>query len=284
MRNRIKRLALEHVPGVKALRDLRTSIAQLADIKKELEKFSENQSRFDVYLKRMGINNPALYCDVIAEQFPLNETFLKDSMAQLDQDLFVLCQSQKKTGGFFVEFGATNGVGLSNTFLLEKHFGWTGILAEPGRSWHAELETNRSASIDKRCVYSKTGVTLEFVDASEHELSTIADFAQGDHHSHSRRDSQRYLVDTVSLNDLLSMHDAPEKIDYLSVDTEGSELEILNAFDFSRYDVRIITVEHNYTKSRDNIYDLLKRNGFNRKFEQYSYFDDWYVKSDAESI
>jgi len=79
--------------------------------------------------------------------------------------------------------------------------------------------------------------------------------------------------------DLLGSSGAPTVIDYMSVDTEGSELEILGAFDFSRYDVRVITVEHNFTANRGSLHELLVRNGFSRKFESFSQWDDWYVRS-----
>src|ERR1017187_1984592 len=54
---------------------------------------------------------------------------LRISKSQLRQDLMVLSELDFKRGGYFVEFGATNGVTLSNTYLLEKEYGWTGILA-----------------------------------------------------------------------------------------------------------------------------------------------------------
>lgn len=47
--------------------------------------------------------------------------------AQHLQDLFVLSELDYKTDGFFVEFGATDGLSISNTWLLEKYFNWKGI-------------------------------------------------------------------------------------------------------------------------------------------------------------
>src|SRR5262249_3242440 len=93
-----------------------------------------------------------------------------------------------------------------------------------------------------------------------------------------RERGARYDVVSVSLMDLLAEYNAPRRIDYMSVDTEGSELEILKSFDFSRYDVRVMTVEHNRTEKRQLLHDLLTANGFVRKLEQFSGVDDWYVK------
>ena len=84
------------------------------------------------------------------------------SKAQIFQDLFVLFLTNEKKGGYFVEFGATNGVTLSNTYCLEKSFGWDGILAEPARCWHAELNANRNCKIETNCVWDKSGEQLEF--------------------------------------------------------------------------------------------------------------------------
>lgn len=203
---------------------------------------------------------------------------LAHSKAQLRQDLFVLAQTNFKKNGFFVEFGATNGIKLSNTYMLEKQFGWHGILAEPAQMWHKALKENRIAHIETNCVWKETGQTLTFDQVYEGELSTISDFSHSDDHQESRKTKKTYDVTTISLLDLLQKHKAPQIIDYLSVDTEGSEFEILNAFDFSQYDIRLITVEHNYTENREHLYNLLNQNGFKRCFEEVSQFDDWYIK------
>jgi hypothetical protein len=82
----------------------------------------------------------------------------------------------------------------------------------------------------------------------------------------------------VSLNDLLKQHNAPPEIGYLSIDTEGSELSILEALNFDQYRFRIITAEHNYIEpERTKIYDLLQRNGYNRVYQDISQWDDWYL-------
>lgn len=208
---------------------------------------------------------------------------LPNSKAQLRQDLFVLSEVGFKNNGFFVEFGATNGIDLSNTHLLEKEFHWKGILAEPAKVWHFDLKKNRSVKIETDCVWKQTGEKLMFNEVRDSkyngELSTINSFSASDLHGKARKANNNvYSVDSISLTDMLEKHGAPSKIDYLSIDTEGSEFEILNAFDFERYDIKIITCEHNYTPMRDKIFELLSSHGYIRKYEEFSQFDDWYVR------
>jgi FkbM family methyltransferase len=198
------------------------------------------------------------------------------SRSQLFQDLFVLWVLHERRGGFFVEFGAADGVKFSNTCLLEREYGWTGIVAEPGRVWHRALDANRTCAIDHGCVWSRSGERLVFNEVGL--LSTVDAFSSGDEHGNSRRHGERYAVETLSLDDLLRKHDAPATIDFLSIDTEGSEFEILQAFDFDRYDVRVLAVEHNHTSQREQLYALLDRHGFRRRFTALSGCDDWYVK------
>jgi hypothetical protein len=87
-----------------------------------------------------------------------------------------------------------------------------------------------------------------------------------------------YNVETISLLDMLDKYNAPSIIDYMSIDTEGSEYEILKAFDFNRYKFKVISCEHNFTSARDSIHRLLESKGYERKYEHLSQWDDWYVR------
>ena len=201
------------------------------------------------------------------------------STAQLGQDLFVLSELNLKRNGFFVEFGSTNGVDLSNTVLLEKEFGWNGILAEPAKCWHSALKNNRTCHIETRCVWSSSGSVLTFSEAEWAELSTISAYKSNDLHKNTRKRSHTYDVETISLIDLLDNYNAPKIIDYLSIDTEGSEFEILSAFDFEKYRFGVISCEHNFTPAREQIMRLLSSHGYIRKYEDVSLYDDWYVRA-----
>jgi FkbM family methyltransferase len=188
-------------------------------------------------------------------------------------NLFVLVHFAEKRNGYFVEFGATDGRALSNTFLLEDDYQWTGILAEPARCWHSALTKNRKSAIDLRCVWARSGEQLDFNETESAELSTINSFSDLGLHASDRSKGTRYTVETVSPSDLLAHHLAPYEIDYLSIDTEGSEFEILSPFDFSSYDIRLITVEHNYNLRREQIFSLLTSQGYRRLFQEFSDLD-----------
>jgi FkbM family methyltransferase len=213
---------------------------------------------------------------------PLLE-LLPKTKAQLLQDLFVVSQLEFKRNGFFVEFGACDGLDSSNTFLLENEFAWEGILAEPARVWHERLRSQRRALISTRCVWSRSGETLRFNETDWAGLSTIASFSDTDRWAAKRLNGFQYDVETICLNDLLDSAGAPGWMDYLSIDTEGSELRILEAFDFSKYRFSVITCEHNFTPARAAIAELLTRHGYVRKHETLSQFDDWYVHRDVLS-
>jgi FkbM family methyltransferase len=150
------------------------------------------------------------------------------SKSQFKQDIFALLELNFKKNGYFVEFGASHGGEGSNTWLLEKEFGWQGILAEPSKCFQQELRANRSVHIEEKCVWSSSNELLLFNEVTLpglSGLSTIDSFSNSDGHAHLRNTGKKYSVDTISLTDLLDKYEAPNIIDYLSIDTEGTEFE-----------------------------------------------------------
>ena len=90
--------------------------------------------------------------------------------------------------------------------------------------------------------------------------------------------AEEIKVKTISLNDLIEKHFSNSNIDFLSIDTEGSEYEILSSVDFSRFKFNFICVEHNYdSDKRERISKLLLGNGYQVILKDLTFVDDWYV-------
>ncbi len=202
---------------------------------------------------------------------------LENTHSQFLQDVFVLAALRCRRKGFFVEFGATDGVVCSNSYMLEKEYDWQGILCEPSRHFHETLRSSRSAQIDVRCVSGISGQIVNFTEVEGTGLSSMEATESTRHSVFSSYKKNYYPVDTVSLTDLLREKGAPKIIDYLSIDVEGAEYEILHAHDWEAFKFLVITVEHNYESRRQDIYDLLTSNGYTRVLSEISLVDDWYV-------
>uniref|UniRef100_A0A6C0I856 Methyltransferase FkbM domain-containing protein n=1 Tax=viral metagenome TaxID=1070528 RepID=A0A6C0I856_9ZZZZ len=203
------------------------------------------------------------------------------SKSQLGQDLAVVKFYKERKGGFFVEIGANDGVSLSNTFMLETVYGWKGICVEPVPKNYDKLIKSRPGSICRSdAVYSHSGLSVDFDIANDVDLlSGISTHI--DHTAVVNANKTTIRVNTVSLFDLLINANAPNFIEYLSIDTEGSEYEILRTFDFTKYVFGLIDVEHNCIEPRrTNIRQLLLANGY--KYIGPNKFDDMYVHTSLQ--
>ena len=193
---------------------------------------------------------------------------------ELRQDVFVLFITESKRDGWFVEFGAMDGLRASNTLLLERNYGWSGIMSEPNPRYNQVLGKNRRCRIDLRCVSDRTGSTVKFQCADQGGWPGMVG------HIYREENSRGNVIDveTITLNDLLSQNGAPNHVDYISVDTDGSEPMIMQAFDFTKNSATIWTIEHNEMAWREDIRVLMESNGYRRVLENYSGYDDWYVQ------
>jgi len=195
--------------------------------------------------------------------------------SQLCQDIDVISFYKYKTGGYFVDIGANDGIKFSNTFLLETKYNWKGICAETDPRVFNFCKKNRINSIcTNKAVYKESNIKLKFNLSENSLLSGLTDFV--DCHTFSLQNSQEIVVDTISLTDLLNLSNAPSFIEYLTIDTEGSELEILKGCDFNKYSFGTIHIEHNFQEPRrTEMRLLLEKNGY--KFLKENKWDDYYV-------
>lgn len=193
------------------------------------------------------------------------------SYSQLSQDLNVISFFNNKNGLYFIDIGANDGKTLSNTFLLEKKYNWKGICSEPLPSAFKKLIKCRNVICDNNAVFSKSGLSLKFSESNLY--SGITNFI--DRHEEVKKNNQ-IIVKTITLQSLLDNYNAPKIIQYFSLDTEGTELEILKSVDFSKYTFLYINLEHNYIEPRrTEIRTLLLNNGYLYKGENQ--WDDDYI-------
>lgn len=203
------------------------------------------------------------------------------SNSQFRQDVVAMAVNDFAHERFFIEFGALDGVTDSNTLVLEKEYKWKGLLCEPGKGFHSKLFASRSSIIDTRAITNVTGETVQFKEMLTYTgLSGLEKYNYDDMHANTRRtgNSHVYEVETVTLTDLLDQYRAPHLIDYMSVDTEGSEPDILDVFDFSKYVCRFINVEHNYNEvNKQRVRNRLLSFGYRVVFEDISGIDDYFM-------
>ena len=211
------------------------------------------------------------------EYFVINKW---NSPSQLGQDLVALYFSGDIRNGFFIEIGACDGNHLSNSLKLEK-YGWNGIISEPSPFWVKRIK-NRKCLISTKAVFSESNVKLDFNIVENYpDLSGLKENFDKDNNAKLRNKFSTMKVETTSLNDLIEEKAPNVKINYISIDTEGSEFEILKNFNFKKYNVDIFTIEHNFIeKKRNLIFDLMSQNEYLRVFQNLSQWDDWYIKKD----
>jgi FkbM family methyltransferase len=201
---------------------------------------------------------------------------MKSTYSQIGQDIEVLKFYNYKRNGFFIEIGASNGITFSNTYLLEKKYDWKGICVEPIPKQFEQLCKNREKSLCyKEAVYNETNKQIVFDIANNSDMLSGISSNIDCHTKAVNANKTQIMVTTITLNDLLEKSNAPHYIDYLSLDTEGSELEILKSVDFQQYTFGLIDVEHNYVEPRrTQIRDLLLSNGY--LYIRENQFDDCY--------
>ena len=155
---------------------------------------------------------------------------------------------------------------------MERDYGWTGICVEPLPDKFAQLVKCRPDSICvEKAVFSTSDLVLDFTVADM--FSGLVDYI--DCHAEGRT-ANKIKVTTITMDDLLTICNAPKFIEYLSVDTEGTELGVLKSIDHSVYKFGIIHLEHNGVEPRrTDMRKFLESKGY--KYVRPNQWDDEYM-------
>lgn len=178
-------------------------------------------------------------------------------MSQIGQDKFLNDHYFKnKRNGVFIDIGAYDGKTHSNTYFFEKELGWTGICFEPLPRVFEQLKNIRNCLCINACLSATEGI-VKFIEVAggPEELSGLVSTYDPRHMARLKleigRDGGSYeIIDVQSLrlDKVLREHNI-FRIDYLSLDTEGGELEILKTINFDKTYIYAISVENNYGTS-----------------------------------
>ena len=182
-----------------------------------------------------------------------------------DYDKWLLHKTNFKRQGYFVDIGAGDGIIGSNTFLLEKFYNWQGICVDPNPTFLKSLCGSRDCLVSDLAVYKQSRNVLPFKYLHQHRPEFIGwNFRSGLAENVDRTSVtfDDHRVFSITLNDLLELYDAPNEIDYVSIDTEGSEVDILGNFDFNKYNIKFFTIESNNEENRNKVIDIMSKNKY----------------------
>lgn len=187
---------------------------------------------------------------------------------------------KNKINGVFVEIGSHDGILLNNTYFFEKELGWRGVCIEPNPKVFQNLIKNRSAECHNVALLNCEG-EVEYMALTGYTemLSGIVNFYSDDFKTRIEQELSEHgggkeliKIDCSTFNKIVE--DKYLDIDYVSLDVEGAEEPILTSIDFSKYSIKVFTIENEQSQlaimkfMKNMNYELFGRAGV----------DDIYVK------
>ena len=222
---------------------------------------------------------------------------MNNSKSQIGQDLILDQQIFKgKSNGVFVEVGALDGFGASNTWFFEMERNWSGLLIEPNPvEFNKRNQHPRPNSIFENCAISDVEMDINFlsIEGPCNVLSGIMEFYNSQHLERIDRELEMYSnhpeghelysrkeqipMKAVRLQTLFSKHNIT-KIDFISIDVEGAELQVLNSINFDKVDIDVFMIENNYGLEKET--EFLSSKGY--KLLGNIEWDSVFIKNDFQ--
>jgi FkbM family methyltransferase len=198
---------------------------------------------------------------------PLNLRAMRDcrvSYSQFGEDLFLTgILGYERTSGTYVDVGCFHPIGYSNTYIFYQR-GWRGIAIDPNPGMRSEWQRYRPKDIFLNFAISKApGEKTYLINGRNPEMNTIVDDDRI-----SQFDPKKYTVSSckaLPLREILDRHLNGRKIDFLNIDCEGMDTEILETNDFEKYRPFMIAIEDSTISADTKINQFLQNVGYEYK-------------------
>lgn len=171
--------------------------------------------------------------------------FLSFYSGETNNDKWVINKIFKhKRDGYFIEAGAMAGVWGSNTYTLEKYLGWRGICVEPSDDMFKQLKKNRKCTCENLCLADRAQ-DVQYMEVTEEGYQGYGGIIENLSMSKKKywKDGIPKVKKAITFCELLKKNNAPKTIDYLTLDLEGGEYNVLKNFPFNEYTFLAITIE-----------------------------------------
>jgi len=191
------------------------------------------------------------------------------------QDAMVDKFFNKKENGYFVDIGCSHYSSGSNTYFFEKNRNWKGICVDIfDNSESYKKNRPNSSFIHGAMTNFKEMKNIEVLEANV--LTSVAALCCDRHKKRcviEKCNVKKNIVPNLNFNNVLEQNNVPRHIDYVSIDTEGAELEIVKSIDFSKWDITIFTIEFNGPEywNAQEMDNIMKKQGYNKKMAGWDF-------------
>lgn len=172
--------------------------------------------------------------------------------------------------GVFMDIGAHDGISINNTLYFEKHNGWTGVNVEAIKSVYDKLVQNRPNCVNLNYAVCNTDGVADFYCNTGYTemISGLKDTFDPRHirrlqfeNNHYSGETQIIKVNTKRIESICDEHNIA-KINYLSIDVEGAEFEVIKSINFDKVFIDVIGFENNYKDTSVPIIHYLNDKGY----------------------